>query len=351
MRLRYNLFLMTHKKYLWFMKTIDTALNFDASDVARFRLQCINLFTKHGWRALITAYPNVSKRSLYRWKRGYLDSGKRLTFLIPKSTRPHNIRQMQVPSEVLGFIKALREQYPRLSKYKIKPFLDIFCEEQGLDKCSVSWIGKLINRYQLFFKIRREVRRKRRTAKAIKRIKGCPQQKDIKLGYLQLDGVVVSFMGTTYYFLSAIELKTRQAWAKRVPSFAARHAKLFLEEIISQVPYEIHTIQTDNGSEFFGVFRQAIEELTIEHLRSYPKTPQTQGYVERFNWTLQDEFINYEIDAILKDKTVFDQKLNNWLIYYNNKRPHQALNYQTPMQELKQQLQLRKEVAHCAKSV
>jgi hypothetical protein len=347
MRLRNNFWLLKDSWYLRLMKTVDTALNFDASDVAHFRLHCVELFISQGWIVFHQAFPQVGRRTIYRWRRTYLDSSKRLASLFPHSTKPHTVRQMQVPTEVLGFLKALRKKYPRMSKYKLKPFLDAFCQEKGKASYSVSWIGKVIVRYQLFFNSRRPVKRKRSQSKK-QRISYCPKLKHVGLGYLQLDGVEIVFAGIHYRFLTAVELITRQAWVKRVPTFSSSQAKEFLEAIIASVDYQIHTIQTDNGSEFAGVFDAAIK-TTIKHLWSYPQRPKTQGYVERFNWTLQDEFLNYEIDQLTCDAKRFDKKLANWLAYYNTQRPHQGLNYLTPKQKLLS-LQSSRDVG-CAKSV
>ncbi len=138
---------------------------------------------------------------------------------------------MVVPYQILGFIKELRKKYPRISKYKIKPFLDIFCAENNLRKYSASWIGKVITRYQFFFNTRKCVK-KRSNTKQVTRVTYCPKQQDIELGYLQLDGIKVYFEGKNYYFLSCIELKSRQSWAKRVKSLSSKSAKEFLEKIL-----------------------------------------------------------------------------------------------------------------------
>jgi hypothetical protein len=316
------------------MKTINTALTFDQSNVAKFRLHCVELLVECGFAAFHQAFPQVGRRTVYRWKRKYLESDKRLTSLLPQSTRPHTVRQMRVPAEVLGFLKAMREKYPRLSKYKLKPFLDDFCQERGLTCYSVSWIGKVISRYQLFFNQRKPVVKRKRRRLSKTRIKFCPKQKDVSLGYLQLDGVEVVFEGRSYKFLTAVELVTRQAFVRRVTIFSSQLAKLFLNDIQAATNYTIHTVQTDNGSEFEGKFHQALDQ--INHLWSYPKKPKTQGYVERFNWTLQDEFVNYTIDQLTHDPVGFDQALKEWLTFYNTKRPHQGLDYQTPNQVLLQ---------------
>lgn len=337
MRIRHSFPIIKTERYDSFMTNINTALGFDSNDKAKIKLRAIELFESSGLKATQLVFPGISRRTIYRWRKKYFESGKKLKSLLPLSTKPKRVKEMVMPYQILGFIKELRKKYPRISKYKIKPFLDIFCEENNLRKYSVSWIGKVINRYKFFFNTRKEVRRKRRNTKQVTRVKYCPKQKDIDLGYLQLDGIKVYFEGRNYYFLSAIELKSRQTWAKRVSSLSSKKAKEFLEEILGEVEYQIHTIQTDNGSEFKGLFDQAIEELeNTNHVWSYPKSPKTNGYVERFNWTIQDEFINYEIDTAIYDVKMFDEKLKDWVTYYNTIRPHQSLGYMTPQQYLVQ---------------
>lgn len=313
------------------MTTTNTALQFDSSDSAKLKLHVIKLLEKTNWQTVSLAFPGVSRASAFRWKKEFIDSERKLLSLLPKSTKPKRVREMVVPYQILGFIKELRKKYPRISKYKIKLFLDIFCSENNLPRYSASWVGKVINRHQFFFNTRKQVRRKRRNTKQVSRVKYCPKQQDIDLGYLQLDGIKACFEGKTYYFLSCIELKSRQSWAQRVGSLSSTNAKEFLQGIFRSVSYPIHTIQTDNGSEFKGYFDKAIEELeNTRHVWSFPKSPKTNGYVERFSWTIQDEFINYEIDVASYDTKRFDAKLQNWIRYYNTIRPHQSLNYMTP---------------------
>jgi len=163
MRLRHNFPIIKAERYDMFMTTINTALCFDSNNKAKLKLRVIELFEQSDWEAVAIVFPGISKRSVYRWRKKFNDSGKKLKSLIPKSTRPHHAREMRVPAKVLKFIKELRLKYPRLSKYKIKPFLDLFCEENQLHQYSASWIGKVINRYSFFFKTRHPVRKKRRT--------------------------------------------------------------------------------------------------------------------------------------------------------------------------------------------
>lgn len=320
------------------MKTVNNILGFDSNDKAKLRLRCIEMLERFGYPAVKTAFPEVSRATVYRWQRRYHQSGNQLSALIPKSTKPQQLRQMQIPSQILGFIKLMRIQHPRMSKYKLKSFLDAYCLENNLPCYSISWIGKVINRYNFFFNHGRRISLKKRSQKHKDRIKRCPQSDQVKVGYLQIDGMTLYYHGEKVCYLNAIEIKTRQAFVKRVSTISSITTTQFLNEIMNQVDYPIHTIQSDNGSEFEAIFRQTLKQLHIAQLNSYPRTPKTQGYVERFNWTLQDECLAYHIDMVLEDKTLLDQKVNQWLEWYNTKRPHQSLNYQTPIQAVQYQL-------------
>jgi len=326
--------------YRILMHSLNTALGFGASEKAAFKLHCIEFFDKHGWRSFHDAFPHVSRSTIFRWKKKYHETGKYLNALVPKSTRPHNTRQMHVPSSLLGFIRAMRKQHPHLSKYKLKPFLDVWCTEQGLPKYSVSWIGKVLNRYQLFFGIRKRVYKRRKQSRSGYTIKRTPNPKQAKLGYLQFDGVIVYWVGEKVLFLTALELKTRTAWVKIVPSLSSHHAKLFLEEILRQCSYPIHTIHTDNGSEFKKVFDQAVVDLRLIHLWSKPRSPKIHSHIERFNGVIQREFIDYHIDTAVIDPETFQGQLDYWITWYNTQRPHHSLGLMTPKQYL---LNLQKE--------
>lgn len=322
------------------MHTVDTALVLNSNPKAVFRLRCVKLLEKYGWKAVQVAFPGVSRASVYRWKKQFNQGNRKPASLLPKSTRPHHLRRMTIPPGVLSFIKELRQKYPHLSKYKIKPFLDIWCREQEIKTFSVSWIGKVISRHTFFFGSRKPARKRRKKPRSGYRVYRCPSANKVKLGYLQLDGVVIYFNGRKHVFLSALEVKTRQAWAKRVSSLSSLQARLLLEEIIRDTLYQIHTIHTDNGSEFKAVFDQAVSELRLLHLWSPPRSPKIHAHVERFNKTLQEEFIDYHLDTANSFPDKFDLLFKEWLKWYNTKRPHHSLELMAPNQYL---LQLQRE--------
>lgn len=326
-------------KYSWsvyrtLMRTLETALGFGASERAKFRLHCIEFLAKYGWAGVHDAFPHLSRATVYRWQQRLHDAGGRLNALVPQSTRPQRTRQMAVPAEILSFLRAMREQHPHLSKYKLKVFLDEWCRHRGRRTHSVSWIGKVISRYQFFFQVRRPVRRRRKRSRSGYTIRRTPNPERVKLGYLQVDGITVYWLGKKLVFLTALELKTRKAWVRLVPTANSLHAKTFLLSILSALAFPLHTIHTDNGSEFHALFDQVVQELNLTHLWSPPRTPQVHSHIERFNGVLQDEFINYHLDEALINPHRFQDKLTHWLTWYNSQRPHHALNLMSPDQYL-----------------
>src|ERR1700759_4820167 len=98
-------------------------------------------------------------------------------------------------------------------------------------------------------------------------------------------------------------------------------------------------ILTDNGKVFTGRFNHPVVEVLfdricrengIEHLLTQPRSPTTTGKIERFHRSLRAEFLSaHKPFTTLK---AAQQALDEWVAYYNNTRPHQALDMATPAQ-------------------
>jgi transposase InsO family protein len=85
-------------------------------------------------------------------------------------------------------------------------------------------------------------------------------------------------------------------------SKTAANARTFLKALHQACPIKISKILTDNGTEFTDrlfasrerepsgkhVFDQTCQELSIEHCLTQPRTPRTNGTVERFNGRIAD---------------------------------------------------------------
>lgn len=88
----------------------------------------------------------------------------------------------------------------------------------------------------------------------------------------------------------------------------------------------VQKVLTDNGSCYRShTFRDALG--TVEHRRTRPYRPQTNGKVERFHRTLADEWAYARLYLSDAERC---EEFPNWLHHYNHHRGHTALGGQPP---------------------
>lgn len=90
---------------------------------------------------------------------------------------------------------------------------------------------------------------------------------------------------------------------------------------------------SDNGSEFKGntqihPFERLLIEMNIKHRYTRPMRPQTNGKIERFWKTLEEELIQ---EATFDTLEEFIDELHQYLYYYNHERLHSSLNQVPPV--------------------
>lgn len=139
--------------------------------------------------------------------------------------------------------------------------------------------------------------------------------------------------GIRRYVISFTDHYSRFAFAWAAQSHISLAAREFFGIVAEVFPYPLQSVLTDNGSEFMKHFDKEIRRLHKSHWHTYPKTPKMNAHVERFNRTLQEEFIDYH-EELLITPSLFNQKLIPWLIWYNAERPHWALKLKSPVQFL-----------------
>ena len=321
---KYLLPKLSWSAYRQYMRTIQNSLSLEVSDVAAFRMKVLSHYYIHGLASALDAF-NLKKSTLYDWKKRYECSGKKVAALIPKSTRPHHTRRMLTDWRLVEFIRAYRKQHGNVGKDKIKIFLDAYADTLGIPSIGKTTIGKIIKRHDLF-EYQTSVTRKR--SFPYKRTNTSP--KATKPGYVEIDSVIVYINKQRHNFICAIDIYTKYAVALSVPTLSSKQALRVLKLFITQYPYKIHTVQSDNGSEFLKVFHQYLDEQQITHQFIYPRCPKINGVIERFNRTIQEEFIQRS-DEIYYDQNAFIGKLDEYLYWYNHIRPHASLDYQTPV--------------------
>ncbi len=91
----------------------------------------------------------------------------------------------------------------------------------------------------------------------------------------------------------------------------------------------VKAILTDNGREFCGTETHPYELYLalndIEHRRTKVRSPQTNGFIERFNRTALDEFFRIAFRTTFYESVEHLQAdFDQWLLTYNTERPHQG---------------------------
>jgi transposase InsO family protein len=140
------------------------------------------------------------------------------------------------------------------------------------------------------------------------------------------------------YVVSVIDSCSRLAWAETVVGKKALPVTFKVLKILSTLErrYDVAFTEmlSDNGAEFAArkspdnhPFEFMLAELKIKHRYTRPYRPQTNGKAERFWRTLDDDLID---GATFDDLEQFKNELLEYMIYYNELRPHQGINGTTP---------------------
>lgn len=157
------------------------------------------------------------------------------------------------------------------------------------------------------------------------------------------------------YAFVAIDRATRYVYMEVQTKRDAAAAAGFLERFLVQFPHRVHTILTDNGSEFTDRFavdmknkpqgrpsgRHLFDRLCVKHKIDHrltkPFHPQTNGLVERFNRRIVEAIgrqpkrgIAHRLFASNADR---DHFLNRFVHDYNRTRL-KCLGYLAPLQAL-----------------
>jgi transposase InsO family protein len=227
--------------------------------------------------------------------------------------------------------QVLLERKKGLSKYEIclalKPKL-------GNNTPSPSGVYNICKRAGLN-KISHQMKEEKR--KIIKELPG--QLGHIDCHHLGRD-IILDYNKKRYYLVSIIDDYSRIVWAEiveDVKSLTVMFAALKAINMIN-ITYQIQfsEILSDNGSEFSSrgnntknshPFERMLIELEIKHRYTKPYRPQTNGKIERFWRTLNEDLIEGTcFDSIGH----FKDELIKYLFYYNQMRPHQSLEGMTP---------------------
>lgn len=134
------------------------------------------------------------------------------------------------------------------------------------------------------------------------------------------------------YQMSGIDLCSRYGWAHLYTSKEQSSSIDFLEHCLipkffnNQI--DLETVLMDNGTEFTGYkFKQMLIDYDIKHIHIDKGKPVQNGYCERFQRTIHEEFYQPIFrKKFFKSLEALQYDLDQYLIYYNFERAHFGLS-------------------------
>ncbi|MDQ3664349.1 MAG: IS481 family transposase [Actinomycetota bacterium] len=269
----------------------------------------------------------VSRQTVHTWLARYEAAG--LDGLVDRSHRPRSCPHRMaaaVEAAVLELRRARPWWGPRRLRHELARRHPGLVGEFGL--ASESAIYRLLVRAGLI-----EPNARRRRAERFKRWeRGQPMelwQLDVVGGFGLADGTsrkALTGLDDHSRFCVSARLMPREQTRAVCAGFAAA---LGAHGVPAQV-------LTDNGRVFTGrfhrppvevLFDRICRENGIEHLLTQPRSPTTTGKIERFHRSLRAEFDTRRVFASIE---AAQAELDQWVAHYNNDRPHQALDMDTP---------------------
>jgi transposase InsO family protein len=329
------------RSYNWAMMRIQEIGNHPHRKEIEKRLKAIWLLDR-GRIEELKMVLGVSRSSAFSWRKRLKESGGNVLALAPKSRAPHSKRHREVNPQQMAFIRKYRLQRQGIGKVTVQSELRRYCEERGLKAVSESTVGRIIADLKAAGRLPglglRHVVVNGNGRLYCK--KGTPRRKkNRRNGYqpqepgdlVQMDSLHIFQDKIKRYMLTAIDLKGRFGFAYTYDKLNSHNASDFLDKLIEAAPFVIGRIQTDNGNEFENDFSTAIRASPIQHFHTYPRHPQSNGHIERFNRTIRSQFLkHYQGD--IESTASFNRDLFDYLLWYNFRKPHQGIGKLSPME-------------------
>ena len=235
---------------------------------AKRRWKVVRWCEEHGGKVRLTArHFGYSPDTISRWVQAYNSGGVR--GLEPKSRRPRRVRQPQASLEVVERVRAVREQYPRWGREKLRVLLS----EEGIT-ISAKSIDRVIGRLKARGVLREAVQppqgsqvatQEATTTQGVSsgqsRSAGANGQQACGLGEWK-GGVPVWGCGL---------LHPQEGGGLGAAAYQSPWCRVL--EAGGDPPFQVQAIQSDGGSEFLKEFGAAIAELQLTHYFNRPQLP------------------------------------------------------------------------------
>jgi len=144
-----------------------------------------------------------------------------------------------------------------------------------------------------------------------------------------IDITHLNICGTFYYLCSILDGFSRSIvhWEIRERMQEAQ-VEIIVQRALEKYPGVHPRIISDNGPQFVARdFKVFVREVGLDHVRTSPYYPQSNGKKERFYQTLKGEALRPQTPLTLEDAR---RVVERFVQHYNEVRLHSAIGYLTP---------------------
>ena len=270
----------------------------------------------------------LCRQNFLKYYRRFLNSSRDVESLIPKKVGRKFKDELKYLPQIIDKIKLIRQR--GYNRFEISRKL----RHQDNILISPSSTYRLMRKLginQLNPVIKEEVRR------IVKMSSG-------ELGHVDIHYVTsgtVKELGKNkkLYLLGIIDSYSRICWLEVIDSikainvaFAAMDIMMILKE---RYGIEFKEMMSDNGSEFASKnnpdhpFERMLSFYNVKHRYTKPFSPKTNGKIERFWKTIEEELLSGEYFETLEE---FKHHILGYNLYYNEHRIHQGINNKMPVE-------------------
>ena len=275
------------------------------------------------------------RRTIYRWRERYDGSIKSLE---DKSRKPH-YHPNQHTEEEIKMIK----NYKNNNKETGLVVLWVKLREAGYER-TIQGLYHVLRRLGIYEKAPSKKKEREANEWETGTYPGEKVQVDVKYVPKACMSPELQERGEKFYQYTAIDEYTRLRYTWFTNAHDTYASSEFVKKVVKYFPFEIKTIQTDNGFEFTNrlswqafmkdkktMFESTLEELGIEHKLIKPYTPKENGRVERSHRKDQERFYYKKVFCSLED---LRNRGADWRKEYNN-FPMRPLGWLSPNEFLK----------------
>jgi transposase InsO family protein len=288
---------------------------------------------RSGWTAARIAQAlGVTPRTVRKWRDRFAAAGA--GGLADRSSRPHHSpRRLAGPAEAA--IEGLRRQRmsgPAIARKLGRPLstVGVVLRRRGLGRLTALDARPPIVRYER----ERPGELIHIDIKKLGRIDGIGHRITGERSGQSNRRSVGRGLGWEYLHV-AIDDRSRLAYTQLLPSERKEDATAFLNSSLAWFNRHgvvVERVMTDNGAAYKSfAFRDALRAHGVQHKRTRPYTPRTNGKAERF---IQTSIREWAYARAFQTSAERLAAMHPWLHNYNTTRPHAALGGKSPISRL-----------------